>query len=209
MKVNQNSWNMLKNKIVEPEQYIEELNIMLAKFLESKDEFKYETKEYFKHLKKSTESLDEIKDQKNELNKKAKQKDATEEDKLAAREANRFYNYLLKLKEEKDRTRLAIEQEKAYKKDFWNTARNVKNGSFGKETSVPTFEKSMADQYYKNKYEHAVPINTEELSWFPKVEAPEVQYNLNPYKPKDIKQALYKKCSTSAPGEDGIVYGYL
>ena len=43
---------MLKNKIVEPEQYIEELNIMVAKFLESKYEFKYETKEYFKHLQK-------------------------------------------------------------------------------------------------------------------------------------------------------------
>ena len=38
--------------------------------------------------RKNTESQDEIKEQKNELNKKAKQKDATEEDKLAAREAN-------------------------------------------------------------------------------------------------------------------------
>jgi hypothetical protein len=50
MKVNQNSWDKLKNKKVEPEQYIEELNTMLAEFLQSKDEFKYETKEYFKHF---------------------------------------------------------------------------------------------------------------------------------------------------------------
>ena len=79
---------------------------------------------YFKHLQKKTESLDEIIESKNELYKKAKQKDTTEEDKLAARKANFYYNYLLKLKEEKDRTRLAVEQEKSYKKDFWNTAQN-------------------------------------------------------------------------------------
>ena len=209
MQLDQNSWDRLKNKIVEPEQYIEELNTMLAGFLESKDEFKFKTKQFFKHVQTNTDSLDEIKEQKNELNKRAKQKDATEEDKFAAREANRFYNYLLKLKKEKDRTRLAIEQEKSYKKDFWKTARNVTNGTFGDATSAPTFDKPMADQYYKNKYERTVPINTDDLNWFPKVEAPSVQYNLDPYKPKYIKQALFKKCNSSAPGEDGIVYGYL
>ena len=209
MKLNQSSWDRPKSKIVEPEQYIEELNTMLAGFLQSKDEFKYETKEYFKHSKTNTDTLDEMKEKKNMLNKKAKHKDATDEDKLAARESIRLYDYLLKLKTEKDRTKLAIEQEKAYKKDFWKTARDVTNGSFGKLNSTPTFDKSMADQYYKSKYEHTVPINTDDLKWFPKVEAPSVQYNLNHYKPKDVKQALYKKCSSSAPGEDGIVYGYL
>ena len=32
---------------------------------------------------------------------------------------------------------------------------------------------------------------------------------MDPYKPKDIKHALYKKCNNSAPGEDDIVYSYL
>ena len=32
---------------------------------------------------------------------------------------------------------------------------------------------------------------------------------MNPYTPRDVRQALYKKCSSSAPGEDDIVYVYL
>jgi hypothetical protein len=32
---------------------------------------------------------------------------------------------------------------------------------------------------------------------------------MSPYTPRDVKQALYKKSNTSAPGEDGIVYAYL
>ena len=38
---------------------------------------------------------------------------------------------------------------------------------------------------------------------------PSVPYNLQPYTPKDIKYALYKKSSSSAPGKDGIIYHYL
>ena len=41
------------------------------------------------------------------------------------------------------------------------------------------------------------------------MEKPLVPYNLQPYTPRDIKYALYKKSSNSAPGEDGIVYQYL
>ena len=209
MKLNQDSWDKLKSKTVEPELYIEELNNMLTGFLLSKDEFKYETKEYFKHSQTSTDNIDEIKEQKNILNKKAKQNDATEEDKIAAKESIRLYNYVLKLKKEKDQTKLAIEQQKAYHKDFWKTARDVTNGSFGKQSTGPTFDKPTADNYYKTKYEHKVPVNLEDLKWFPQVDAPSIEYNLKPYTPKDIKHALFKKCNNSAPGEDGIVYGYL
>ena len=47
------------------------------------------------------------------------------------------------------------------------------------------------------------------MNWFPKVEAPTVNYNLDPYKPKDIRKALGKEDKSSAPGYDDIVYGYL
>ena len=73
----------------------------------------------------------------------------------------------------------------------------------------PTYNKDTANSHYKNKYEKDVPINFEDLSWFPNVEAPTVNYNMNPYTPRDVRQALYKKCNCSAPGEDDIVYAYL
>ena len=146
---------------------------------------------------------------KNQLNKKAKESDASNEDKQKASEAIQMFNYMSKLQKEKDLTKLAQDQEKAYRKDFWTTARDVTNGSFGKPRSKPTFDKCTADQHYKDKYEKEVQIDLEGLSWFPKVEAPSAPYNLSAYTPKDIRQALYKKCNNSAPGEDGIVYAYL
>ena len=147
--------------------------------------------------------------EKNLLNKKAKLKKASDEDKQLACEARRTYNYMSKLQKENDLTKLAQDQEKAYKKDFWRTAHNVTNGTFGKSTSKPTFDKNTADQDYRNKYEKEVKIKLEDLTWFPKVEPPSCEYNLSPFTPRDIKQALYKKSNSSAPGEDGIVYAYL
>ena len=114
-----------------------------------------------------------------------------------------------KLQTEKDTEKQMREEEKLYRKDFWSSARNVTNGTFGTQSSQPTFEKSTADEYYKNKYENATIIDYDELKWFPKVDKPSVSYNLSPYRPKDIKHALYKKSNNSAPGEDDIVYHYL
>ena len=49
----------------------------------------------------------------------------------------------------------------------------------------------------------------DKLNWFPKIEAPTIEYNTSPYTPKDIKAALTNKDKNSAPGYDGIVYEYL
>ena len=51
-----------------------------------------------------------------------------------------MFNYLLKLNKEKEELRLAKEEEKAFRNDFWGTAKSVTNGSatfektFGKAT---------------------------------------------------------------------------
>ena len=39
--------------------------------------------------------------------------------------------------------------------------------------------------------------------------SPSFAYNMAPYKPKDIKQALLNKNKNSAPGYDEVVYEYL
>ena len=209
MHINQELWDRYRTKTEEPEQFIADLNLNLAEFLKSKSEFQHDVKEFYKHSKPGNDDLEEIKKKKNMLNKKARQKDASEDDKLAACEINRMYNYLLKLQKEKDKSKLTISQEKAYRKDFWKTAKDITNDTFGDPSPGPTFTKDTANSHYKNKYEKEVPINFDDLSWFPKVEAPKVNYNMSPYTPKDVRLALYKKCSSSAPGEDEIVYAYL
>ena len=52
-------------------------------------------------------------------------------------------------------------------------------------------------------------IDPTKLVWFPKVELPQSPYNMCAYRPKDIKEALFKKNKTSAPGNDDILYGFL
>ena len=52
-------------------------------------------------------------------------------------------------------------------------------------------------------------IDFDKLNWFLKVEAPKVSYNMNAFKPSDIRKALGEKDKSSAPGYDDIIYEYL
>ena len=207
--INSASWANLRNSDINVETYVEELNENLANFLVSKPEFQYEVKEFFKHKSPKTNPLEEMKTKKKELNKKAKQQDATPQDRSEANQAVRMYNYLKKIDREKKTVSQAKKDEKEYTKNFWKTAKNVTNGTLGKEEQTPTFSKATADIFYRNKYEKEVIIDPNKLDRFPKVEKPKIPNNLAPYKPNDIMKALSKKDKISAPGEDGIVYEYL
>ena len=50
-------------------------------------------------------------------------------------------------------TYVAREEEKAYRKTFWKTAKEMTNGTFGQPESAPVFSKEMAEKFYKEKYE--------------------------------------------------------
>ena len=144
-----------------------------------------------------------------DLNKKAKLPTATKEDIIQANESVRAYSHILKVNKEKEKLSAKKQEEKEYSKNFWKTAKDITNGKFGEKESVPTYSKAEADHFYKKKYETKTMIDLSDLAWFPEVDKPKIEYNLNPYKPKDIKNALRNKNMTSAPGYDGIVYSYL
>ena len=207
--INQASWDKLRSKEENPDVFIANLNTTLATFLQSKPEFQHEVKQFYKHAKSNKDTLEGLRQKKNQLNKKAKHTDSTDEDKIEALETLRLYNHMLKLDKERDLAKKIKDEEKSYHKDFWKTAKCVTEGTFGKPTPGPTFEKSTADKYYKDKYEQSVTINPEDLDWFPNVEKPSTPYDLSAYTPKCIRNALYKKCNNSTPGDDNIVYLYL
>ena len=115
---------------------------------------------------------------------------------------------MVKVHKEKKDISLKWNQDKCYRSNFWKTAKDITNGTFGNIESAPTFDKTKADIYYKTQYENPVKIDIEKLDWFPAIENPTVSYNISPYKPKDIKAALLNK-KKSAPGYDAIVYDYL
>ena len=116
--LNRESWNKLRTRNNNPEEFITDLNTTLANFLKSKPEFQHEAKQFFEKHKEKSHNVEDMKEKKILLCKKAKQKDATDEDKQAACEAVRMYNYMLNMQKEKDLTKLAQEQENSYRKDF-------------------------------------------------------------------------------------------
>ena len=207
--ISKTSWESLRKGRTTPEQFISDLNGSLASFLESKPEFQKESKQFFDHKSENKETIENMRKLKVELNKKSKLPGATDIDKANARESVRTYSHILRLNKEKEKLNLAIKEEKMYTSNFWKTAKEVTQGTFGEQESGPTFTKATAEHYYKDKYEKHVELNIENLTWFPTVEKPTIEYNLDPYTPKDIKHALGKKDKTSAPGFDDIVYDFL
>ena len=62
------------------------------------------------------------------------------------------------------------------------------------------------------KYSSKHDLDPAKLNWFPYVHVPDehhVPYNMSSIKPKDIKAILKQKKATSAPGDDGLLYGLL
>ena len=97
---------------------------MLASFLLSKNEFKEKTKQFFNHTKTSN-NVEDARVQKIELNKKAKKKEATIEDKIKAKEAIRMHSHILKVNKEKEKATRSNAELKSYKNNFWRTAKSV------------------------------------------------------------------------------------
>ena len=203
------SWKSFCKGEVSSAQFATDYNTRLASFLESKPEFQEEVKEFFKHNPPSNKTLENARKLKNNLRKKAKRKDATLEDKAKANQALRHYNYLLKIQKQKDDLTIERKQEKAYKKNFFKTAKDISNGTFGQPSVSPAFDVHTANNFYSKKYSEPVVIDPSKLNWFPDILPPVYEYNQTPYRPRDIKEVLAKKCCSSAPGHDDIVYGFL
>ena len=184
-------------------------NNMLTKYLETKPNLVKEVKTFFKHNPKSMKNINDAKLLKTKLEKKARQTNATEEDRSMACQALRHYNFLLKEQVSKSEADEIKQQEKLYSKDFYKFAKQVTSGTYGKPPVVPTYSRDKANIHYREKYSTEVAIDLSSLDWFPEVAPPTVPYNLTPYTSEDIHEALAKKCPHSAPGDDQIMYGYL
>ena len=199
----------LTNNEIKPDEAATMFNNMLTKFLETKPTLVKEVKSFYKHKPTSMKKLEDAKKLKILLEKKARQKDATDEDKSLACQALRHYDYLLKEQKTTDEAKEKIKQEKDFRTNFYKFAKDVTNGTYGQPPVEPTFSCEEANNFYKNRYSTEVTIKYNELNWFPEVPTPHTPYDLSPYSSKDVKEALRKKNPDSAPGDDQILYGYL
>ncbi len=98
-----------------------------------------------------------------------------------------------------------------FRDNFWEFSKKLSCGELDKPTHKPTFNKSVADEYYPCMYSTAPTFDPSALNWLPYLQTPPspVAFNLSLVKPKNIKNILSQEKSTSAPGPDGLTYGIL
>ena len=180
----------LINSEVTPAEAATEFNSILLVFLESKSDIIKEVKQFYKHKPKSTTVVDDARKLKNSLEKKAKKKSATTEDKSAACEALRHYDHILKEHKESLKATEIHKQEKAYRTNFHKFAKEITNGTYNQTTIGPSYTFETGNKFYKERYSKAVDIDPKNLSWFHKADLPAEAYDLSPYTQKDIEEAL-------------------
>ena len=78
----------------------------------------------------------------------------------------------------------------------------------------PGFSKIQADQFYPETYSNPKIIDPTKLNWFPILPVSPADdnyqpFNLEPIRPRDVKQTLKNCNKNSSPGPDGIPYSIL
>ena len=133
---------MTKNHI-EPDEAGEKFSNLLTTFLSTKPNLVREVKKFYKHKPAALNSLTDARKLKKELEKKARQKDATFEDKSLAAQALRHYDFLLKENKNNEEFNEIKEQERQYKRNFHKFAKDVTDGLYGKEPIAPHTQKAL------------------------------------------------------------------
>ena len=68
------------------------------------------------------------------------------------------------------------------------------------------------NEYFCTRYSVPYVVDLTSFSWFPYVNVNSKSYqsfDMNPFKPKDVKNVLKRKKARSSPGDDGLMYGML
>ena len=82
--ISKDAWNLFKKSQSTPEQFVTDINVMLASFLETKPEFQRVTREFCHHKPMNEEPVEEIRKRKVTMNKEARKINASEETKVEA-----------------------------------------------------------------------------------------------------------------------------
>ena len=95
-------------------------------------------------------------------------------------------------------------------KTFGNLLINV---VMGPSIRNPSKQISQNNKLTRAKYSIPNPIDLNKLNWFPYLPVdsirPEDKFDMSPVRPRDITAIVNKKHAMSAPGPDGIMYGFV
>ena len=201
----------LGSNIVSPKVAANSFVDIVTEYFQEQNEF-LENQTNQMYIEHEPKTLTQARKRKNLLRKKAFGKNATKEDREAFKLAIKTISYLKnktkKHRDEKSRAHL----EKRFRDNFYDFSKKVCNGSLHEKSPRPTFSQMEADEYFCTKYSVPNVIDLTSLNWFPYVNVNSENYqsfDMNSFKPKDVKNVLKRKKARSAPGDDGLMYGML
>ena len=201
----------LANDIITPKEAGDQFSQYMSDFLCSEDEFAVDDNKTY--IENRSKSLEKAHTYKNSFRKKAFGKNGTDADRKEFKQAVKAHNYLKKRANKRKTNRDTAHQEKLYYQNFWKFADKCSNGTLDRKPEQANFTKQQADSYYPAKYSIPNPIDLNKLNWFPYLPVdsirPEDKFDMSPIRPRDIRAIVNKKNATSAPGPDGIMYGFI
>jgi hypothetical protein len=86
-------------------------------------------------------------------------------------------------------------QEKKFNQNKFKFAKEIVNGTFGKESVKPAFSEQTANTHFPNTYSQPREINLPDLHWFPPILTSPLDNDFEPFdnshfKPRDVKSVL-------------------
>jgi hypothetical protein len=232
-KLERDEWNDLNNNLksklnpinfhlsraTNPEDIVtlgDQANIVIREFLlEHPEVFEAtETGNNSKYTKHQPKSIEEATKLKKHLKKIANGQNATENDRKRFRLALRAISDLKKAQKRLDSAKTAKHQESLYLKNKWPFAKKAVKGTLDSKPEPPGFTKVQADQFYPETYSNPKIIDPTKLNWFPNLPVTPADdnyqsFNMEPIRPRDVKQTLKNCNKNSSPGPDGIPYSIL
>ena len=129
-------------------------------------------------------------------------------------ETVRAISDLRKVEKKKEELHTTSHQEKLFKKNPWEFSKSAVRGELGKESVSPAFSKQAADVHYTTTYSNSTETDFSKLNWMPNVKVtPEDHgfkpFNMDPIRPRDIREALKNSNQKSSPGPDGVTFEML
>ena len=192
------------------------ISIEIATFcLENKELFEEKVeKDSEKFVQHPNKTISELEALKKVLKKEAFKEGAGPE------KRKEFYDTLkaisdLKAKEKfKQDLKTGAFQEKKFNQNKFKFAKEIVDGTFGKETVKPSFSAQTANTHFPNTYSQPRQIQLPDLHWFPPILASPLDSEFVPFdnscfKPRDVRSVLASSNKKSAPGPDGVSYSVL
>ena len=188
-----------------------QLSLEILEFMKSNhnlfNDMKPQKEPFIQH---NSQSLKQLNERKKILRKKAFSQGSTVTDRRNFHDCLKAISEFKKILKKREQSKTTLHQEKMYFKNKWNFAKLAVAGTLFTEKQEVGFSREEANNYYPNTYSRPAHFDPTNLNWFPEISTGNYkEFNMDSFRPGDVKKILKSANQKSSPGPDGITYSIL